>query len=234
MILDVDLGNTRMKWRFLGEAHIHSAAPQAVEVAKIARGHQQVSRVRLASVADARLTAAVSAWFAQYLGIDAERCLVTRRCGHFETAYEDESRLGVDRWLAVLAAWYRYQRACLVIDAGSALTIDVVTRDGLHCGGYIVPGYRAMLESLWRGTGAVRPQLTTAVPGLAPALNTGDAVNRGVVQMYLGLIERTRAGMAETPLVVVAGGDAALLLPHLDGARHCPDLVLDGLNIACP
>lgn len=234
MILDIDLGNTGMKWRWLGEKQSYRAAPQAGEVDRLAAAGREVSRVRMASVAKPELTSQVSGWLTERLGVAPQICRVARVCGRVETAYEDESRLGVDRWLAVLAAWQRFERACLVIDAGTAFTIDVVTDTARHCGGYIVPGYQAMLDALWHGTGAVKARAAASVPDLAPALNTGEAVNRGVLQMYLGLIDRTRAGMAGTPLLVLAGGAAPLLLPHLEGARHCPDLVLDGLNIACP
>lgn len=233
MILDVDLGNTRLKWRLFGQAHSGSVPPTAAGIAQVASQCRGVSRIRMASVADQQLTANVRAWLGTHVQVAAEVCAVRRRCGVFETAY-DNSRLGVDRWLAVLAAWHHFKSACIVVDAGTAFTVDLVTAAGRHSGGYIVPGYRSMLDTLWCNTSGVKAEPAEDVIDLAPGLSTNDAVNRGVVQMYLGLIERTRAAMQDIPVLVLAGGDASLLRPHLGESRHCPDLVFDGLNIVYP
>lgn len=233
MILDVDVGNSRVKWRLFGEALSGSVLPTLGAIERLAEQCRFVSRIRMASVADQQLTADVTAWLAEYLQVTPEVCRVRPVCGDFETAY-DSSRLGVDRWLAALAAWQSFKSACIVIDAGTAFTVDVVTASGRHLGGYIVPGYRSMLGALSCNTSGVKPEPVERMTDLAPGLSTSDAVNRGVLQMYLGLIERAQTAMEGLPVLVVAGGDASLLEPHLEHSHYCPDLVFDGLNIVYP
>lgn len=232
--LDIDLGNTSLKWRLLGSGKSSSIPPDVDAIGLLAESCEGLSRVRLASVANAGLTENVISRLSERLGVVPEVCRVRRVCGEFETAYENVACLGVDRWLGALAAWSSVRGACLVVDAGTAFTVDVVEAPGRHVGGYIVPGYRQMLEALWRSTEAVKVRPASRVGVLEPALDTELAVQRGVIQLYLGLIERVRSGMRDQGALVLSGGDANLLRPHLEGALWRADLVLDGLNIACP
>ena len=117
-----------------------------------------------------------------------------------------------------------------MVDAGSAVTIDIVDADGLHLGGYIVPGLGLMHRALWEGTDQIKVELKQGVNIANPGVSTDEAVDKGCVLMLVALIE----SMVERYqcLTVVTGGDGMLLLEQLAvDAEYLPDLVLDGLAV---
>ena len=96
-------------------------------------------------------------------------------------SYVRPERLGVDRWLAIVEAWHS-RGAAIVIDCGSAITLDAVSSAGRHQGGYIVPGLRMLERSLTGGTGAVR--IDSGIErGLGPGKSMTECVQNGVLRM---------------------------------------------------
>lgn len=156
--------------------------------------------------------------------------------------YSDYQRLGVDRWLAMLAVWTKYRKAFCVVDAGTALTIDIVNRNGRHVGGYILPGYRTSISSLNKATALINTEQDgAAVSELLPATNTADAVRRGALLSMAGGIEYalqhynfdgSPGGTCEEKVCVLGGGDAGLLGPLLSrGWVLNEEVVLDGIVV---
>ena len=150
MILQLDMGNSATKWRLdstrgrLVEGSLLPALetrPAAVWVASVADANREAE---LASEAKARW--GLAPWFARS---SAAACGVSN-------SYAEPERMGVDRWLAMIAAYQRIAGPVCVIDAGSALTIDFVATDGRHRGGYILPGMAMMERSLLGETARVR------------------------------------------------------------------------------
>jgi type III pantothenate kinase len=132
--------------------------------------------------------------------------------------------------MAVLAVFQKTGRASVVVDAGSAVTIDVITGEGKHQGGYIVPGIRLLHESLWKGTDQV--QVNQAVSGNmnVPGVSTEQAVTRGCTLMLVALIEHL--AVEHRADLVITGGDALLLKAQLaPQVDYYADLVLDGLSV---
>ncbi len=101
--------------------------------------------------------------------------------------YSDPSRLGVDRWLAMLAAHAASTKACLVVDCGTALTIDKLTASGEHCGGYIIPGLALMRRSLEENT-RIRLNKEFEAGGVALGHSTDEAVYHGSLAAAVALI----------------------------------------------
>jgi type III pantothenate kinase len=139
--------------------------------------------------------------------------------------YRDPARLGADRWHALIAARAAWPDApVLVINAGTATTVDCLRADGLFTGGVIAPGVQLMFDALARGTARL-PQAAGAV--CAHPDNTGDAITTGVWDCQIGLIERRLAAFAERspqgpPIrVLIDGGHGPALRErlHLDAAR---------------
>ena len=145
-------------------------------------------------------------------------------------AYADPSRLGVDRFLAMLGACAAGSGAVLVCGVGTAITIDLVDADGRHRGGRIAPSPDLMREALHDRV----PQLAP-VGGTYHALadDTDDALASGCQGAAIGLVEQSLASAArllgETPRLVLHGGGAAALAPRLPAGDLHPDLVLEGL-----
>ncbi len=234
MILDIDLGNTRAKWRCAGASPDRGSAPVGADLtAQLAAIDPLPSRIRLASVASPSLLAELTESLGALFSVKPEVCSVRPAVLGFTTRYRDIGRLGVDRWLAALAAWHRHQRACVVVDAGTALTVDLVSADGVHLGGYIVPGFGVAVRALGEATGAVQVDLAS-VEALTPGLDTSEAVNHGLVQLYIGMLQRAAAGLGDEPCLCLSGGDAWRLHRFMPEAVLEADLVFEGLALACP
>ena len=145
--------------------------------------------------------------------------------------------VGVDRLLAALAAHRRAQGACIVVDAGTAVTVDAVSTDGAFQGGAIFPGLEMIARALAEGT-ALLPKVD--LPSEAPLVggNTREAIAAGLVHGVTGavaaLVEGARETVGRQAAVLLTGGDAAFLAPHLPDAMRqvVPNLVLEGLVIA--
>lgn len=149
--------------------------------------------------------------------------------------------LGIDRWLAVQPLWRELGAAFCVVDCGSAITLDVVDAAGVHRGGWIAPGLEtARAGLLARAPGLERPR-AVADGLLAPATDTAQAIERGLLLQQAGLVvlglrqARQLPGCADAALVLT-GGDAPRLQSQADSdlaaARIEPDLVLRGLAMA--
>ena len=148
--------------------------------------------------------------------------------------------MGVDRWLAMIAAFNRQKRACVVVDAGTALTIDLVADDGRHQGGYILAGLSLAVKALESNTGiALRNRNFSPLSG--PGTSTEQAVLGGAlnstVSLILEVLGLLRCADSEA-IAYLCGGDAELIARALrsrgeHGFTVEPDLVLDGLTYAC-
>ncbi|HRJ50033.1 MAG TPA: type III pantothenate kinase, partial [Phycisphaerales bacterium] len=154
-------------------------------------------------------------------------------------ALDDDSTVGQDRLLAAMGAYSRAGQACVVIDAGTAVTVDFVDGEGTFQGGAIAPGLTMMLDSLHRGTAAL-PKMEFLVPDPARGVigkDTRHAMTIGVRAAVTGMARVLIDSYAEVfgayPQVVATGGDAAIfendpLVEHI-----VPDLVLLGIAEAC-
>lgn len=145
-------------------------------------------------------------------------------------AYAQPQRLGVDRFLALLAARARCPEATLVVGVGTALTIDLLDADGRHRGGRIAPSPALMRAALH----ARAPQLPAAGGRWRQfADDTADALASGCEGAALGLVagslEAAASLLGVRPRLLLHGGGAGTLLSRLDGAVHAPALVLEGL-----
>ncbi|MFT5484182.1 MAG: type III pantothenate kinase [Halieaceae bacterium] len=233
MILDIDVGNTRVKWRLgTGDAAIRGwylrgdaanfaeAKPAAVRVSSVAG---EIFEGELSEALQTRW--GVVPWFAR----------TPAQAHGLTNSYDDPTRMGVDRWLAMLAAWKRSGGPVCVVDAGSALTIDLVAADGVHRGGYIIPGCQTMQRSLLAGTDRVRFDGFAPV-SLEPGTSTATAVGHGVLLAIVGSIELALAratASGESYTTIVCGGDGEAVAGLLSGAvDFAPDLVFDGLDLA--
>lgn len=241
MILDIDAGNSRLKWLLhcgdIGVPVARGAVPNDEVRSWLESDHlQQVDRVRLVSVAAA--TAEKVCHWGRSRQVELQVAKVVDGAEGVVCGYSEPERLGVDRWLALLAARRRCRSDCLVVDAGTAITVDVLSAGGQHAGGYIAPGLGLMAESLVGNTSGIRCVLPADL-NLAPGVNTAQAVGHGCLAALVGMV----AGIANSHRVaklVLTGGDADLLAAHLAAwlreaeaeLEIVDNLVLEGLDIA--
>lgn len=236
----IDLGNSRLKCALL------DAQGRRGEI--LALGHDQPNALPtllqhfgaggnndelwLASVASAERTAALAAALEAH-GLRVRRVQTQPGFGKLRIAYADPSRLGVDRFLAMVAACERDDGPWLLVSAGSALTIDLLAEDGLHLGGSIAPMPARMRATLAAGF----KQLDLAEGHASDfAADTADAIASGCRGAALGLVERSlrkaRERLGTIPTLLVGGGGAALLedVEHAP-VMHLPALVVDGMAV---
>jgi type III pantothenate kinase len=131
--------------------------------------------------------------------------------------YEDPSRLGADRLLAAFAARALHGAPAVILDAGTALTVDVLGPEGRFEGGAIAPGWPLLREALGRGA---MLEVAAAHSELAyPGRDTADALAAGALGALLGgareLVRRAQDFVGEEAPVLVTGGDGALICREL-------------------
>ncbi len=238
MRLLLDVGNSRLKWAWLDDGRLQS--PGAVSHERRAAAADAVAaegtpgEILVASVAGPAFDAALSGELVRRWPVPLRFARTEARGGGVINGYREPAQMGVDRWLAMVAAWNRHRAAVWVADAGTALTIDLVHADGQHAGGLILPGRALMLQSLLADTGRI-----AASAELGVAAGTGEtglgrdtegciraAARRAAADLMRGCLGQWPA------ILIVTGGDAAALLADLPpGAEHRPLLVLEGLAL---
>ncbi|MBM7062703.1 pantothenate kinase [Pseudomonas sp. UL073] len=247
MILELDCGNSFIKWRVLSPAQTGIVAFGSVGVMEeLERALQAIpalalAHARLVSVRSDEETAELVAFIAGHFGIDACCARPELSRGGVRNGYEDFARLGLDRWLAILGAYQQSPGACLVLDLGTAVTSDFVAPDGQHLGGFICPGMPLMRNQLRTHTRRIRYDDAAALEALVslePGRSTVEAVERGCVLMLKGFVqaqlEIARGYWGDGFETYLTGGDAKLLAQMLPRARLAPDLIFSGLAVACP
>jgi len=187
--------------------------------------------VRMTSVRGEGETGQVCDWVNSKYSLQVSQAKVSKQCGAVRNSYKDVNRMGIDRWLAMLAAYDRVGGPCVIVDGGTALTVDILAADGSHEGGYILPGLRLMRSSLVENTG-IELSAKTVADSAEPGHSTEEAVMNGTLAVLLALIEKKAMGS----ILLLTGGDAEVLAAMLPEQKRLlvPSLVLDGLTIACP
>lgn len=245
MTLLVDIGNTRIKWATLsgGElvrrgSAVHRDSLDAA-VAALAVELPARARVVAANVAGEGVAERLRALVATRPG--ASLTLVATSAERFgvRCAYAEPRRLGVDRWVAVLAAYHAARGAACAISAGTAVTFDAVDAHGEHLGGLIFPSAPLLAAALDRNTSDIGS--TAAAPAVARGLelfgrNTDAAVGHAAWLALSSALDRAVAtverALGTRPVVYLSGGDADALRGWLETRVELrADLVLEGLKL---
>ena len=243
-VLLLDVGNTRVKWGVGEGGEIHHTG--YIAQAKIradgigvltARLPRDVDAVVASNVAGQSFGTRLAGVLGAHTGHDVKYVQATRAACGVTNGYSQPRRLGVDRWLALIGAWTELHAACLVVDAGTAVTIDALDNEGVHLGGQILPGTQLMSAALTDNTAGI-PATPPGKPDAFAdmhsfAKNTRSAVQAGVQGAIAGAVERALATLEDNGYaaqVVLTGGDAARIGAVLAVTPvHRPHLVLAGL-----
>ena len=243
-VLLVDIGNTRIKWSVLrGERLGRQKAQEhagitARDLERLMFATRGITRVIAASVAGTRLNRLVSSTARRKIGVRCEFVASARNAAGLTTRYKEPWRLGVDRFMAVIAGYHmaRARGAC-VVDVGTAMTIDLVDPLGVHLGGAIIPGPELMVDSLLRHTAGIarRARGVPAGKGLF-AQDTRAAIAQGGRYAVAAIIDRAvteaQRALQRAPLVLLTGGAAVQIEPLLQCSYvSVPDLVLRGIAL---
>ena len=247
MILELDCGNSLIKWRLLGDDFAGIVAGGVAESGEallrilLGRSELSLSACRLVSVRSDEETTCLVGLLKEGFDIPVLCARPASELAGVRNGYDDFRLLGLDRWLAVVGAYQLAEGACLVLDFGTAVTSDFVTADGEHLGGYICPGLPLMRNQLRTHTRRIRYDDATAeaaLQGLRPGRSTAEAVERGCAHMLRGFalaqLDVARDYLGDDFAVYLTGGDAGQVSGVLPHAHMASDLVFVGLSCACP
>ena len=247
MKLLVDIGNSRLKWAWLDRGVLldpgsvpHGGQVPSPALDEVGAAPRRAGEILVASVVAPALTAAMAERLGQVLAAPVRIAETEAAAAGVRNGYVEPRQLGVDRWLAMLAAYARYRTAVCVVDAGTALTVDAVAPDGRHLGGVIVPGPALMRSALVRETGAIGRAAdllgSQAVGHDFWGQDTETCIRLGSVRATACLVESCMKALTRSAepagVLVLTGGDApALMAALVSPAEHRPLLVLEGLAL---
>jgi type III pantothenate kinase len=241
MILLIDAGNTRIKWRcfqqgelFGGGHQVHHGNLTPELLQKIWGSLPAPSSVWGVNVAGARIAEQISQWSNANWGQVPNFVTASQQTGNVVNGYHEPEKLGADRWMALVGADRITQEACCIADCGSAVTIDCMNGAHEHIGGLIIPGLTMMPWCVSSNTAQVA--FTEGEAGWL-GMDTPSCLASGATQSIVGALTRTAELMKKkfSPPVtlIIAGGDAPKLLPWLGNEWiYEPDLIFIGLAAA--
>lgn len=236
--LYIDKGNTALKWqvvdgqKVLDEGVINSDTSIVDGLADLSNYKPQ--KIYVSSVASGEFHYSLCHWA-------KEQCLSapifiesTREACGVVNAYQEPKKLGVDRWLAMIAAHHKYSGLLCIVDSGTALTMDFVASNGTHLGGFIVPGAALMKSSLLDSTEQI--DVTDISEGSDLGTSTSEAVILGIERMLQAFVteelSKIKYKYQQEATLVLTGGHAQLLNKGLSIPSHLEsDLVIQGLKL---
>lgn len=157
---------------------------------------------------------------------------LSKQCG-VTNNYEDPYQLGSDRWAALIAAWNMFRESCLIVNVGTAITVDVLSDHGVFLGGIIVPGPHSLMNCI-QSTTQINLEKNSCQYEVFP-INTANALYSGVIQSLVGAIERIMRLYSlqydcAIKHCIVSGGGSVEILPYINFNHVVIDnLVLEGL-----
>ncbi len=239
-LLLLDCGNSRIKWQWRCAGSVKEQGVWTdVTMPPAVWCLMNPEVIWGSSVRSADAQQAVERIIGQLWDVPVVWAASTAQLAGVVNAYLCPERLGIDRWLTLLACRERFMGPCVIVDAGTALTVDFLGADGQHAGGYIIPGVGLMHDALCQGTARLR--VPWELPqNMLPGRQTGDAINRGLMLLMAGMLREVQQQAQDLwpgkdVQWVLTGGDASILgssLNRLCGEVHqLPDLVLDGLYL---
>lgn len=229
LILAIDAGNTRVKWGLFNASGNMLKNDACLNADLAMTTLPEAGRVVVSNVAGPAIKAQLISLLPknipiQWISAQLHACGVSNR-------YDQAETLGTDRWAALIAAWHLKQAPCVVVNAGTAVTIDALSTDpqsndrqAEFLGGLILPGLNLMQQSLGLAT-AQLPNLALAPHSTAQthvnifAKNTADAIYAGALHAIVGAIHlmahELNLQCQQMPCIVISGGNAPMIYQQL-------------------
>jgi len=226
MLLAIDAGNTRIKWGLFDKKGTLQSHGTCLNTALNNCIFPQAEKVIISNVAGNKIKALLTKQLAKHKKI--QWITATRKAGRLINDYDQPETLGTDRWAAMIGAWHLHQQSCIVVNAGTTITIDALIAEDesvKFIGGMILPGINLMFKSLNLNTAQLIDvsdvKNDTSVKSLTTQLgtNTQAAIKSGVMNSIVGAVgqmidifcEQTK----QLPLMILSGGDANMISQSL-------------------
>lgn len=247
MLLTIDAGNTRTKWAIFnrdGEiTHTGACANECLSGIELSPASLGYARVIISNVAGKTHAASLEHLLAKY-GLPIAWLKASEQSCNVINQYHEVETLGTDRWAALIAAWHIQQAPCIVVSAGTAVTIDALDvhdtrlRQSAFIGGMILPGIALMKTSLGQHTAQLPQSDSPCEPEIGTDLgifakSTVQAINNGILQAITGAIAQMSKALemkcGQIPYIMLSGGDASIIQNYLHHAISNPNVVVDHL-----
>ncbi len=238
----VDVGNSRIKWCLQspeGELFDYASASYPDKSLYYLLGDhwsklEKPELVAVATVSGALVQSRINEWCTENWDMPPRFVYSEAESLGVRNGFDNPERLGTDRWAALVAARSVTQRDSIVIDCGTATTIDILMGSGLFVGGAILPGAELMRSNLAIGT--ARLGLGPASTNSRPGTNTDECIALGCEQSALGAVTRIVSlfsdQLGSDPEILLTGGAAQKIKPVISGRlKLLPDLVLRGVGL---
>jgi len=252
MLLTIDAGNTRTKWAVFNTdgvvTNYGACLNHELSTVNFQPAYLGYSRVTISNVAGrqhANLLTEILAPYAlpvRWIKASSQACSVINH-------YTSPESLGSDRWAALIAAWHIKQSPCIVVNAGTAVTIDALNVHpnntqvnneslGAFIGGLILPGLSLMQQSLGLATAQLPKELaestlTTQTHTDIFATNTADAIQSGAIHAIVGAItlmaQTLHMQSKQTPTIIISGGNAQVIYKYMVTRVTSPVSIVDNL-----
>jgi type III pantothenate kinase len=245
--LAVDVGNTRLKWALYdvprpNAALVAHGAEFLENIDKLAEGSWSAlpvpTRMLGCSVAADAIKRRVEEQMEELWDVSAQWVVASSGEAGIVNRYDHPTRLGADRWVAMIGARHRMlaagrARPIVVVMVGTAVTVEAVDAEGAFLGGFILPGHGIMLRALESGTAGLH--VPTGEVREFPT-NTSDALTSGGTFAIAGAIERmvqhVRQHCGEDPVRYMTGGAGWKMAPHMSMSFELVEsLIFDGLLV---
>ena len=242
MKLLIDIGNSKIKWATVkenqfkfGNAEVYDVQSLGELLCTLWKDLETPELIIIANVGGQTVRDKITAWIKDHWSTQAEFVVPAVNAMGVTNAYSDPQKLGVDRWVNLIAAKKSYHSPVAIISCGTGITVDAMTADGQHQGGVIAPGINLMRLSLLGHTaGCFLPKGYERKQSSWLGKRTEDGIISGSLIMAGAFInqctERLFWEFGKKLHCVITGGDAEVLLPMLKAQYdYRPYLVLEGL-----
>ena len=245
-ILLLDIGNTRIKWGIFDNHNI--LINGAVNVRESEQDNflslyqsfpSGIEKAVASSVLDSDISIKLKKTFKSFFGFKIEFIETDENSHNVINGYDEPLSLGVDRWVAMIAARNEFKKDVMIIDMGTAITIDLIDKYGTHRGGKILPGFKLMSEALNKNTSNI--QQTINLHNIEKkdiqfwGKDTRNVIISGITSAISGAIQVSLDELnsnGEEAVVIITGGDSEFFKDYLDRAyKFRPNLVLSGLAV---
>lgn len=239
MIL-IDCGNSQLKAQYWQKGALSASYAGPYDAGwsdhfSVWLGDRAAAHAYLASVLDADRQSKLERVLTQHFGSTVTRYASEAQALGVSNGYQQPAQLGVDRWLALIGAAQLVDGDCIVIDAGSAITLDLLRQDGQHLGGGILPGFNTSVEDFKQIFAYIDfsdPEIVeTDNPGGSTAAAIQIDYAQSSIEVLPGLVNRWISRLEENATLLLTGGDAYRVQRELtQPVRHIPDLVFQGMH----
>lgn len=217
MILLFDIGNTRAKYCTI---HDENRSRQKVIMNKqltssfLTKNFCDTTKIIVASVGNEDVTNVISSWCKES-GVEYKRLVSEGKKNNVTSGYQEPSKLGIDRWLAIIgAAQIHPKKNVLIVDAGTATTVDFLTEEGVHHGGWILAGISTLISSVLNETAFVEAKAKEK-ECISFGLTTSENVHNAAWASTVGAVNVAISQIQEQGFshieIVITGGNAVVL-----------------------